>query len=431
MEQDLPDATPLMDADDIERALLGRPASMRRSEISQDVEVTPAARDASGTPWASRSSRTRRCSPRPTARPRQAVARLTHDLDVEEELALAMTRALARTADRLAVWQTQLMAEYVTGARPGPRPRRARRAGSRERRCRPTGRHPTRRTRRRDRAPHGLRVASPSGQCHHPDARRRRQRRNPSAPGRVIGFADLVSFTTWCGGCPSGNWRCWSNGSRGSPPMLSRLTEARHQDRGDEVLFIHTDPAAVRRDRPGPRRGHVGGRCPAWVRVGMAGQCGLPSRRRLRCHRQPSQSPHGRHALRPGLRRRRARSPIGHGGGFIVRPQRRRSLRGIGLSPRELPTGRGTPRCLGRQQAGPAGPDTIPSHDQGPARRGRFGHPEPLARALRREGWRGRGRRGRRARARVGSPGAGSRCPDLGLPTLDGLDVCRRIRPRG
>ena len=41
MEQDLPDATPLMDADDIERALLGRPASMRRSEISQDVEVTP------------------------------------------------------------------------------------------------------------------------------------------------------------------------------------------------------------------------------------------------------------------------------------------------------------------------------------------------------------------------------------------------------
>ena len=42
------------------------------------------------------------------------VARLIADDEVTEELALGMTRAFARTADRLAVWQTQLVAESLT-----------------------------------------------------------------------------------------------------------------------------------------------------------------------------------------------------------------------------------------------------------------------------------------------------------------------------
>ena len=99
MEQDLPDATPLMDADDIERALLGRPASMRRSEISQDVEVTPGSArrfwHALGFQIVEDEEAMFTEADREAL---QAVARLTHDLDVEEELALAMTRALARTA---------------------------------------------------------------------------------------------------------------------------------------------------------------------------------------------------------------------------------------------------------------------------------------------------------------------------------------------
>ena len=103
------------EADDIERALLGRPASMRRSEISQDVEVTPGSArrfwHALGFQIVEDEEAMFTEADREAL---QAVARLTHDLDVEEELALAMTRALARTADRLAVWQTQLMAEYVT-----------------------------------------------------------------------------------------------------------------------------------------------------------------------------------------------------------------------------------------------------------------------------------------------------------------------------
>ena len=101
MEQDLPDATPLMDADDIERALLGRPASMRHSEISQDVEVTPGSArrfwHALGFQIVEDEEAMFTEADREAL---QAVARLTHDLDVEEELALAMTRALARCLAR-------------------------------------------------------------------------------------------------------------------------------------------------------------------------------------------------------------------------------------------------------------------------------------------------------------------------------------------
>jgi adenylate cyclase len=43
----------------------------------------------------------------------KAVARLVREEELDEETALAMTRAFARTTDRLAVWQTQLMAEAL------------------------------------------------------------------------------------------------------------------------------------------------------------------------------------------------------------------------------------------------------------------------------------------------------------------------------
>ena len=46
-----------------------------------------------------------------------AVARLVREQELDETTALAMTRAFARTTDRLAVWQTQLMAEAL--AAPG------------------------------------------------------------------------------------------------------------------------------------------------------------------------------------------------------------------------------------------------------------------------------------------------------------------------
>src|SRR6476661_10691041 len=46
-----------------------------------------------------------------------AVARLVREEELDEQTALALTRAFARTTDRLAVWQTQLMAEAL--AAPG------------------------------------------------------------------------------------------------------------------------------------------------------------------------------------------------------------------------------------------------------------------------------------------------------------------------
>jgi adenylate cyclase len=47
----------------------------------------------------------------------KSVARLVREQHLDEQTALAMTRAFARTTDRLAVWQTQLMAEAL--AEPG------------------------------------------------------------------------------------------------------------------------------------------------------------------------------------------------------------------------------------------------------------------------------------------------------------------------
>ena len=50
----------------------------------------------------------------------KAVARLVREEQFDERTALAMTRAFARTTDRLAVWQTQLMAEALASPELGP-----------------------------------------------------------------------------------------------------------------------------------------------------------------------------------------------------------------------------------------------------------------------------------------------------------------------
>ena len=235
MEQDLPDATPLMDADDIERALLGRPASMRRSEISQDVEVTPGSArrfwHALGFQIVEDEEAMFTEADREAL---QAVARLTHDLDVEEELALAMTRALARTADRLAVWQTQLMAEYVTGhdqvpdlaerdARAVENVDVARRAGTRLVELADEIEPLMVYAWRRHLASAITRMLADAGNDE-----------TPSAPGRVIGFADLVSFTTLragetvmltlgaARGAEAASSRPWGTKSSSSTPIRRR-----------------------------------------------------------------------------------------------------------------------------------------------------------------------------------------------------------------
>jgi adenylate cyclase len=54
----------------------------------------------------------------------QSVAALVRGGLVDEHAALAMTRAFARTADRLARWQTELMAEATGGLKGGSQPRK-------------------------------------------------------------------------------------------------------------------------------------------------------------------------------------------------------------------------------------------------------------------------------------------------------------------
>jgi adenylate cyclase len=100
---------------EIEEKLLGRPATMGRREISREaaVSVTSARKlwHALGFQIVD-DEEVMFTEADLDALVR--VADLIRDNDLDEDLALAMARAFARTSDRLAVWQTQLVAEYLT-----------------------------------------------------------------------------------------------------------------------------------------------------------------------------------------------------------------------------------------------------------------------------------------------------------------------------
>ena len=110
--------------DDLEARLLGRPATMGRRDVSRGAEVSLlSARKfwhALGFPIVEDEDA---MFTEADLMALKAVARLVRDQELDEATALAMTRAFARTADRLAVWQTQLMADLleVLGFTPGTR----------------------------------------------------------------------------------------------------------------------------------------------------------------------------------------------------------------------------------------------------------------------------------------------------------------------
>lgn len=101
--------------EELETLLLGRPASMGRRQVSREAQVSVlSARKfwhALGFPLVA-DHETMFTEADLTAL--KQVSRLVREEQVDEQLALAMTRAIARTSDRLAVWQTQLLAEAVT-----------------------------------------------------------------------------------------------------------------------------------------------------------------------------------------------------------------------------------------------------------------------------------------------------------------------------
>src|SRR4029079_1427828 len=105
-------------ADDLEARLLGKPATMARRDVSRGAEVSLlSARQfwhALGFPNVEDDDAMFTEADQMAL---VATARLVREQELDETTALAMTRAFARTTDRLAVWQTQLMAEAL--AAPG------------------------------------------------------------------------------------------------------------------------------------------------------------------------------------------------------------------------------------------------------------------------------------------------------------------------
>lgn len=103
-----------------ERRLLGRPASMGRREVSRGAGVSVrSARKfwhALGFPVVHEGDD---MFTEADLDALSQVARLVREDDFPEEFALSMTRALARTMDRLAAWQAQLVVEEVTRQRLG------------------------------------------------------------------------------------------------------------------------------------------------------------------------------------------------------------------------------------------------------------------------------------------------------------------------
>ena len=106
-------------ADDVEARLLGERRSMGRRDVSAKASVSLRSAQkfwhALGFPNVGDADIVFTGA---DATALQSVADLVRSDVIDEPTALAMTRALARTADRLAVWQTQLMAEAL-GADPG------------------------------------------------------------------------------------------------------------------------------------------------------------------------------------------------------------------------------------------------------------------------------------------------------------------------
>jgi adenylate cyclase len=247
------DAGPPEVADDdvaerVERVLLGRPASMGRREVSEGAGVEPVtARRFWHAMGFQNVGDDEAMFTEADLEALKRVARLIADDQVTEELALGMTRAFARTADRLAVWQTQLVAESLTSPF-------SEELEGRDSRSVPELQVATAAAEllasisddiepllvyvwRRHLTNAIARMLADADSTVHSD---------PSAPIRVVGFADVVSFTSFV--------------RRMSERQLARLVQrfellasdviTEHGGRviktvGDEVLFVHTEAAAA------------------------------------------------------------------------------------------------------------------------------------------------------------------------------------------
>lgn len=344
---DAPDPMPRLDPatvtlDEVEQRLLGAPATIGRSEVSREAQVSlDAARrfwHAMGFPRVADEDAVFTEADRAAL---DRVARLVESGQVDERLALEMTRAFARTADRLAVWQTQLLAESLTpredeaalgesDARAVPQRRVAEEAAVRLVELVDATEPLLLYVWRRHLSGAIGRMLADARADDHSDA---------SAPPRVVGFADLVSFTSLV--------------RRMTERQLAALVQhfehlatnvvTTHGGRviktvGDEVLFVHTDAAAGAAIALDLVDAMAEDELLPDVRVGMAWGRVVSRLGDIfgttvnRASRLTSTTPSGRVWIDDELSRR-----LDVVSGFTLIPQRRRVLRGIGLvTPAEL-----------------------------------------------------------------------------------------------
>lgn len=335
----VPPQTAAADDTAVEERLLGRPATLRRRDIARDAGVSlmsarkfwhalgfPVAQDEDLVFTEADASALRR------------VVRLVREDALDEATALSMTRAFARTADRLAVWQTQLMAEALS-AEEDPEP------GEKDTRAVTDAAAANRATDTLMTIADEIEPLLVYAWRRHLAAAVTRMRSDASgdvdasAPDRVVGFADLVNFTSLVR-------RMTERQLSAMVQRFERLASdvvVAHGGRviktvGDEVLFVH--------HLPGPAAAIAVDLVDAMaedpllpeVRVGMAYGPVLSRMADVfgvtvnRASRLTSVTPPGRVYVDDQLGRRLASIS-----GFDLVKARRRNLRGIGpVAPSEL-----------------------------------------------------------------------------------------------
>ncbi len=338
----------------VESALLGRPATLDRDEVSGEGEVSLVS--ARGF-WQALGFQLLQDE---EARFAEAdvialreVGRLVRDQGVSEDLALAMTRALGRTADRLAVWQTQLVSEALAAADPHPATGEvpdgslpdlgvARAAAARLVELADDLEPLLVYAWRRHLTGAISRMLADAGEAD-------RHRGTPQT--RIVGFADLVEFTSMV--------------SRMSEQQVAALVQrfevlssgivTTHGGRviktvGDEILFSHADAAAAAATALDLVQASEEDDLLPQVRVGMA-LGGLVSRLGdvfgttvNIASRLTTVAPPGRVYVDDALAKR-----LGQVSGFAMTELRRRHLRGIGMvTPSELRRAAGERRSAAR-----------------------------------------------------------------------------------
>lgn len=271
----------------------------------------------------------------------RSVTGLMHDHGLDESVALALTRAFARTTDRLAVWQTQLMAEAIMP------PEQEAAIGEKDARTvadRSVAAAAA--TRLTDLADELEPLLVYAWRRHLIGAINRmladsdpHDERTAGTPTRVVGFADLVNFTALVRRMTE---RQLAVMVQRFEALASDIVTA-HGGRviktvGDEVLFVHIDTSAAAAIALDLLDAMTEDELLPDVRVAMAYG---PVVSRLgdvfgttvnRASRLTAVTPPGHVYVDDALARRLASAS-----GFGMRPHRRRQLRGIGaVTPSEL-----------------------------------------------------------------------------------------------